>query len=365
MKTIVIGYGHSKDDKRVARTVDAFRECGFVHYQYWEDVEGRDKDEQWSNVRYYPLNRDSMKGPGRYVKRLHFDQEILKLVREKDYDLAYFHFSPASMPLRIFREAKKRGKKLIYDLHEIMPEQRLPERASLFKPIMWEILRKQFALCDGLVFASEEAADYMFQRTKQYSKRFSLPNYANNFGNVSFKKHRKDEIIVVGGTQRDVSISEELVKRLKDEFRIVSIGMKWSVADENIPFLKYGQMMERLSKARFTLIAFHSRSDLYYKNDIYSLPHKFYDSLAAGTPLIVAKRFASMRKIVERTGTGLVLDLIQEPEKDFAEIINALNSYEEFLINLERYHNDFVWDKSKKDNFIRFAEEICGVSEGS
>ncbi|PZC52369.1 MULTISPECIES: glycosyltransferase [unclassified Mesotoga] len=358
MKVLVIGYGHTKNDKRVARTVDVFRQCGLVHYQYWEDS-GTKNEEELTNVKNYPLNRNSMKGLGRYGKRFSFDKEILRLVRQKDYDLAYFHFSPALMPVRIFSEAKKRGKIIIYDLHEIMPEQRLPEKASIFRPIMWGILRKQFSLCDGVVFASEDASNYMLRKTGQSVKRFILPNYAYESANGIFQDNRQNEIVVVGGTQRDISISRELVVRLKSKFRIVSIGMKWKMADENIPFLKYEKMMERISRARFTLIAFNSRSDLNYKNDIYSLPHKFYDSLAAGTPVLVAERFVSMRRIVERTGTGLVLNLIEQPNENFAKICYSIDAYDEYLHNLEKYHNDFVWDNSKRESFRDFVEEVC------
>ncbi len=75
MKVLVIGYGHIINDKRVARTVDVLRQCGLVHYQYWEDSETKN-EEELSNVKKYPLNRNSMKGLGRYGKRLNFDKEI-------------------------------------------------------------------------------------------------------------------------------------------------------------------------------------------------------------------------------------------------------------------------------------------------
>ncbi|WP_268766433.1 hypothetical protein [Kosmotoga arenicorallina] len=43
MKTLIIGYGHPFDDKRVMRTVMALKKLGTVYYQYAgdsiEDVE--------------------------------------------------------------------------------------------------------------------------------------------------------------------------------------------------------------------------------------------------------------------------------------------------------------------------------------
>jgi len=92
-------------------------------------------------------------------------------------------------------------------------------------------------------------------------------------------------------------------------------------------------MMDRLSKARFTLLAFQSRTDPQYANDIYSLPNKFYDSLTAGTPVIIGKRFVSMKKIVEETQTGIILNLL-EGSKEPSLIQNALESYDCYLDNL-------------------------------
>lgn len=121
--------------------------------------------------------------------------------------------------------------------------------------------------------------------------------------------------------------------------------------------MDYKLMMERISKVKFTLLAFQSRSDPQYPNDIYSLPNKFYDSLAAGTPVIIGKRFVSMKKIVEETQTGIVLDLLEEP-KDPSLVLNALDSYGCYLDNIRANYNKFVWDNSKEDDFVDFITSI-------
>ena len=106
-----------------------------------------------------------MPGRGKLIKRIRLDREILKLVKELDYDLAYFHSFPASQPIKLFREVKKRGKKLLYDLHEIMPVQFLPEKYSFLNPVLWRILKAQLSLVDGVIGVSDEAMKMMFEKT--------------------------------------------------------------------------------------------------------------------------------------------------------------------------------------------------------
>ena len=84
----------------------------------------------------------------------------------------------------------------------------------------------------------------------------------------------------------------------------------------------------------------------------------FYDSLAAGTPVIIDDRFVSMKKIIEETNTGLILDLSKEPDRDLSLILNAPGSYDSYLENLGRYYDRFVWDNSKEDCFVDFIATI-------
>jgi len=141
---------------------------------------------------------------------------------------------------------------------------------------------------DGVIDVSEETLRMMLEKTMIDKPKLCLPNYATS--GVSFENCVKNaEIAVVGGTHRKISINSSLLNEIKRNFKLISIGTTCNIADEQIPFLEYDVMMDRLSKARFTLLAFQSRTDPQYANDIYSLPNKFYDSLTAGTPVIMAK----------------------------------------------------------------------------
>ena len=355
MKTLVVGYNHSWKDKRVMRTVETFSKLGHVYYQFSGGID-LSAAQHNSDIQNFSLRRDEMPGTNKVIKRIRFDREILRLIEELDYDLAYFHSFPASQPLKIFREVKKRGKKLLYDLHEIMPEQFLPERLSFLNPVLWKVLKTQLSIVDGVISVSEEALRMMFEKTGIDKPKLCLPNYAT--GGLSFENCVKNaEIAVVGGTHRKISIDSNLLNEIKRNFKLISIGTTCNIADEELPFMDYELMMERISKVKFTLLAFQSRTDPQYANDIYSLPNKFYDSLAAGTPVILDRRFVSMKKIVEETQTGVVLDLV-EPSKHSSSFLNDSEAYDRYLDNLSSNYDQFVWDSSKEDVFLDFVAAV-------
>jgi len=359
LNTLIIGYNHSLHDKRVYRTVETFRKLGKVHYQYSGEI----SSDKVSNVALIPNRKSVTRSTVERIRsRFNFDKRIMSLVRELDYDIAYFHGFPSTMPTRVMKEVKKRGKCLIYDLHEIMPVQFLPERMAYLNPLLWNILKRQLKLCDGVVTVSDEAADLMFSRTKTEKPLHILPNYAMMQIPPKTFSQREREIVYVGKSSYSMIEFDKtsFVRILRSKgFRIKCIGTDWKEADISLPFLPYEQMMESISRAIFTLIAFNSRSDLYYKNDIYSLPNKFYDSLAAGTPVLVAERFVSMRKIVEGLGIGVVIDGCLPDELLHRKLGLALENYERMLLRVQENQFHFAWNAGKEGEFLDFVVGCC------
>jgi len=334
------------------RTVAALKKLGIVYYQF----SGSAMPIEEEDLHYFAIEKQFMQGRFSLQKRRNFDKRILGLIRNTNCDLIYFHGFPSSMPLKVFKFARKMGKKIIYDLHEIMPEQFLPERLSFLNPVLWKVLKTQLSLVDGVISVSEEALRMMLEKTGIDKPKLCLPNYAT--GGVSFGNCVKNsEIAVVGGTHRKISIDSNLLNEIKRNFKLISIGTTCNIADEELPFMDYRLMMERISKVKFTLLAFQSRTDPQYVNDIYSLPNKLYDSLAAGTPVILDSRFVSMKRIVEDTQTGVVLDLV-EPSKRSSSFLNDSEAYDLYLDNLRSNYDEFVWDSSKEDIFLDFVSNV-------
>ncbi len=127
MKILVIGYMHSKHDKRVFRTVQAFSKCHDVLYQYLaNEKEDNYKD---GNISYIPVQYGKIsekKSMWEYLKealrRVNFDRKILHLIESVDCDVVYFHHFLPTMPVKAFRLAKKLQRTVIYDVHEYHPQ---------------------------------------------------------------------------------------------------------------------------------------------------------------------------------------------------------------------------------------------------
>lgn len=353
MKTLIIGYNHHFNDKRVMRTVKSLRKLGTVYYQYAGNSK-KSIDGVISVPLKKPWSKNSLE---RYKQRRKFDKEILKLVETLDYDFAYFHYFPASRPVKVFKAVKKRGKSLIYDLHEIIPVQFLPEKFSWITPMMWTIFRRQLSLSDALISVSQEAMDFMLMKSRVTKPFLIVKNYANYaFG---FKREKKKEIVIAGKSSRNNDLISEILISLKNEgFSFKSIGIKSDLADVNLPFLPYDEMMDELSKSAFSIIAYQNRKLPDYPNEVFSLPNKFFDSLAAGTPVIVNSRFQSMVSLVEKYNVGIVIDTTQSVRSITNKIIKAWNHYETFLDAIKMNAEHFVWNEKKEREFIDFILEV-------
>ena len=316
-KILIVGYYHSKHDKRVFRTVKALSKKSIVSYQYLSDKDSEVYYE--NNIKYIPISFNITPSENilkKAMKRIRFDKKILKMIESEDFDILYMHHFLPIFPLKPFKIAKKRRKKIIYDIHEYHPENFLNSLRGIIKrlkiKIMWKIFKKQIELSDKLVFVSEETKNDVFEKINLKKDYLVVPNYAS-FTVTSEKKER--EIVFVGKVSRPLTKEKEIIKMLLNNgFRFKIIGMESSYF-KDIPhiytnFLPYEKMMKELSKASFSLISYQTINDERYKNDTLALPHKFFDSIAAETPVIVKDTFVSMKKLVEKYGIGVVINPI-------------------------------------------------------
>ena len=359
-KILIIGYYHSKNDKRVFRTVKALSEKSQVAYQYLSSEDSEIYFE--NNIKYIPirfninLSDNSLK---KAIKRIKSDRKILKIIKNEDFDILYMHHFLPIFPLKPFKIAKKKGKEIVYDIHEYHPENFLnclKGKIKIIKEkIMWNIFRKQLELSDKLIFVSKEMQKDIYEKLEINKPYLILPNFAN----ISLKaKEKRKEISFVGKINRNLDDEKELIKELiKKGFRFKIIGMDSNYFDdiphEYTAFLPYNKMMKELSKSSFSLISFNTIINRSYKNDIFSLPNKYYDSIAAETPVIVKYTFQSMAKEVEKYGIGVVINP-NNLEESVEKILKAYRNYKQLLENIRKYKSKFVWNKEKEEKFINF-----------
>jgi len=365
MKILIIGYMHPKFDKRVFRTVTTLSKKHQVIYQYWTDKE--EKTYQEVNIKYFPIKyTKGTKGNPfkKLINRRTLDKIICDLVENEDYDILYMHHFLASRPLEPFKIAKKRNKKIVYDIHEYHPENFLAELSGIIggvkTSVVWHLFKKQLKLSDLAIFVSSETRDDVIDKTGiTKDKTFIMPNYANFILKPDIQNKQK-EIVLVGKVTRKIEDEKKLLNNLiKKGFSFKVIGMD-SQEFNDIPhtstsFLPYEKMMEKLSKASFSLISYNTVKDRHYKNDIFALPHKYYDSIAAGTPVIVKESFISMAKQVEKLGIGVVINP-SNIEQSVEKIQKAYENYETILKNIEKYQKYFVWSQEKEQEFLKIIE---------
>lgn len=362
MKTIlVIGYMHTKEDKRVYRTVKALSNYSKVIYQYLTEVP--EKAYQEDNITYLPIfwkENKNATSVAKLFERKKLDHRILSLIEQQDFDILYMHHFLPTTPISPFKIAKQRGKKVIFDVHEYHPQNFLAELKKpvrqLKEKIMWKILKIQFDFCDRLVFVSKEAKDDISQITGICKESIVIPNYAV-MKLTPIQKNK--EIVFVGKTARPIKQEIKVIKQLLQKgFSFKVVGMDNSMFRDiqclSTGFLSYEKMMNELSKAAFSLVSFSSIEDKNYKNDIYSLPHKFFDSLAAGTPVIVKESFVSMKKIVEDFKVGVIINP-EDVDQSVQNILKACENYNELLENVKVHSDRFVWDEQKEKEFVEFV----------
>lgn len=365
-KILIVGYMHSKHDKRVYRSVQALAKSGKVLYQYISETEESVYED--GNITYIPIKWSEPKKMHpiiKLAKRRVLDDKILELIAKTDYDILYLHHFLPTKPIAPFRIAKERGKKVVYDVHEYHPQNflaDLPKPAAVIKEnIVKRLFFAQLKLSDVLVFVSPDVVDDLNISTlgKPY---MVIPNYAENVAcpvlDVQQKWNNKT-IVYVGKLARRLDEEKTLMKRLLAEgFTLEIIGMEDSCFAD-IPhiytgFLPYEEMIKKISGATYSLVSFTTVGRKNYKNDLYSLPHKFYDSLAAGTPVIVKESFVSMSRIVKQLGVGVVVDPT-DVEGSIRRIISAYEQYKQIVQNVLVHKQEFLWDEKKEEEFVEFV----------
>ncbi|ODN29747.1 glycosyl transferase family 1 [Fervidobacterium thailandense] len=357
---------HPKEDKRVYRSVKSLSKHAKVLYQYLSETEEDVYEE--GNITYIPIKWLEPKNVHPLVKlakRRSLDKKVLEIVVNTEYDILYMHHFLPSRPLLPFRIAKERGKRVIYDVHEYHPQNFLADLPQPVARIKEEVVKKiflsQLKLSDALIFVTPDVPEDLNIR-KLNKPYIVVPNFAEDFvpTNIDIQQKKNNKLIIyVGKVTRRLDEEKALIKKLTFEgFSLRIIGMDDSYFAD-LPhtysgFLPYDEMMREISLATFSLVSFTTTGKKNYKNDLYSLPHKFYDSLAAGTPVIVKESFVSMRRIVEQLGVGITIDPT-DVEKSLRKLLSAYQRYHEIVQNILKYRYEFVWDEKKEEEFAKFV----------
>ncbi|MDJ0332957.1 glycosyltransferase family 4 protein [Planococcus sp. S3-L1] len=262
-------------------------------------------------------------------------KKVYKEALNVDADIYHFH-DPELLPIGL--KLKKKGKKVIYDVHEDVPQQILNKSWLPFKS--QKFVSKIFAIYEiwavkqfDLVIAATPFINNRF--VKQDIKSISVNNYPiikEFYSKVPIVESRRKSICYVGGINKYRGI-EEMVKALeltedinlllagkfttKQEKQKVSEYKGWNKVCE-LGFLNRQEVNQVYNKSFAGLVVLHPR-----KNYIDSLPVKMFEYMAAGIP-VIASDFPLWRKIVEENNCGICVNPV-----NIVEIAKTI----EFLFN--------------------------------
>lgn len=367
-KVLVVAYMHKKYDKRVWKSVEILSKIYDVIYIYW-DLQN-EKPYKYSNIEYIPVYykyetksrfRDSL-------KRIRYERKICqiskKYINSGNIDIVYIHHFATFFPFCVYKLAKKRKIPIVTDYHEYIPEEymfSLRNKIPFIEIVGKAINKKITIMSSGGIFVSPWVKKVSTSINPSL-KAIVIPNYALMKTDVVDKNSRSKEIIFVGGMLKKMDYEFKILEMLRKEgFKITSLGVNFKKANVNYErFLPYDKMMKRISTAAFSLISYspYDTKGTLLMNYSHSFPNKFFDSIAAGVPVIVRKEFKEMVDIVEKYGVGIVIP--SDDEREAANmILKAWNEHYDLITdNIKKYQDEFCWNEDKEKLFLDFFENI-------
>ncbi len=362
MRICVVGFSHPKNDKRVIRTVKALAEQHHVEYIYWTENK-KEKPISEANINYVPMY---YKHGHKISERREFELFVANYLRCVDCDLAYFHHYQVTVPFKPYKAFTSRGIPVITDIHEYIPDDylasisRIPKklRVAAGKHIFKGICKLSSALVMTRELTKEKAERYN-------TNTFLFENLGNRLISPLSKEKRNKEIVLVGATPRNFDREKQLFKRLdKSGFDIVMIGSKKKPEQDFIkyePFIENSKLLDRISRAAFSFCSFDPRDNKgnIRTNYLYSSANKLYDSICAGTPVIVEDDFVEMKRHLADDGVGVLISPSNSiiPAMQIKEYWKYGN-YQSLLTSIKDSQYKYVFSEARKATFLDFVRGV-------
>ena len=314
---------HPKTDTRIL-----YKECKTLVDAGYDVtlIVQNDKDEVIDGVKIIgieiPKNRKE-----RMTRTVH---RVYQQALECNADIYHFH-DPELIPISL--KLKRKGEKIIYDVHEDVPRQILSKQwipSPLRKIISWMIER--------IENYAAKRFDYIVTATPYIRDRFLRINNStidiNNFpllselhiSNTDWNSKEK-LVCYIGGIGRVRGIQEMVHAIGLTPYTMLLAGNFESSAEREIATQKDGwrqvmelghinrtEVKEVLSRSMAGLVLFHPEP-----NHINAQPNKMFEYMSAGIP-VIASNFPLWKEIIEGNNCGICVDPL-----NINEIANAIN----------------------------------------
>ncbi len=332
-------------------------------------------EDQYKNSIY--IHGVKKENNSRLLRMLKTTRAVYKKALEVDAHIYHFH-DPELIPIGLL--LKRKGKKVIYDVHEDVPEQVLSKEWIPFfirRPIsvLVKLLEKYSAKrFDGIVTATK----FIENRFKIYNhnsiaiQNFPLKDELYNHNYESKKNIINNYITYIGGITKIRGIKEIVIALEKinkvmpvtlllggkfenDEFKKeVKRQPGWKCV-EYLGWIDRKKMNEILSKSKCGIVLFHPEL-----NHINAQPNKMFEYMSAGVP-VLASDFPLWKEIVEGNQCGLTTNPLDTDEiaKSIVNLVKDNQKVIELGKNGRKAVEDkFNWDIEEK-KLLDLYQQLC------
>lgn len=308
---------------------------------------------------------------GRKERMFNAPKAILKEALKLDADVFHLH-DPELIPIGL--KLKKKGKKVIFDAHEDLPNQILSKhylnvytrKAISFLASIYECY--SCSKFDGVIAATPFIRDKFLNINENTVDINNYPKIEEFEVNSSIFKIN-NQICYVGGLAAVRGI-EEMVEALpltKNRTKLKIAGnfedpiledfVRLMPGWNNVDFLGYigrKDIQKTLTESICGLVVLHPT-----KSYIDALPVKMFEYMAAGIP-IIASNFPLWKKIIEDNSCGICVNPLDA--KDIALAVDYLMSHNQEAIQMglngkKAVYEKYNW-KNEEEKLIKFYQNI-------
>lgn len=279
-------------------------------------------------INIHGVKNDEKKGRlNRMTKTVY---QVYKKGLEIDADIYHFH-DPELIPVGI--KLKKKGKKIIYDIHEDLPRAIMSK--TWVKPFIRKFVANIFEIFEN---KSAKKFDYLVTATPFITKRFEKINNTININNYplldelkmieDFSKQKKklNAVCYVGGISKIRGVNQllEASEHINGEIIFAGPISSEDIKNKmnNLENVRYVGILDRkkvrdlLNSSIGGIVTF-----LPEPNHINAQPNKMFEYMSAGIP-VIGSNFPLWKEIIDRKQCGICVDPMNP--KAISDAINYL-----------------------------------------
>lgn len=261
-------------------------------------------------------------------------KEVLTHALKVNADVYHIHDPEL---LKIVKNLKRKGKKVVYDVHEDLPRQILskhwiPKPVRKVISVITEVYENKIAKkCDGIISATPFIRDRFLSINSNTIDINNFPITEELLIDYDYSKKTENNICYVGGITKTRGIKELVTSISNIDCKLLLAGnfLEENLRDETTQlngwkkvaeqgYLNRNEVKELYKKSKIGIVTLHP-----IINYIDSLPVKMFEYMAAGIP-VIASDFSLWENIVETNNCGICVNPLKP-----AEIANAIS----YLLN--------------------------------